>query len=100
MAFDSLAPLGRLAPLSPATVPQAESASAGGFAQVLNSVLAGPTQASAAADTAIRDLATGDAQDLHTVSLAVANADLQFRLLLEIRNRLADAFQEVSRIQI
>ena len=45
-------------------------------------------------------LATGEAQDLHTVSLAVAQADLSFRLILELRNRLADALQEVTRMQV
>jgi flagellar hook-basal body complex protein FliE len=32
--------------------------------------------------------------------LAVAQADLSFRLILELRNRLADAFQEVTRMQV
>ena len=70
------------------------------FAGVLSGVLNANAEANASADAAVRDLATGDAQDLHTVSLAVAQADLSFRLILELRNRLADAFQEVSRMQV
>jgi flagellar hook-basal body complex protein FliE len=70
-----------------------------GFAAVLNGLLDNNRQTTEAANTAIRDLATGDAQDLHTVSLAVAQADLSFRLILEIRNRLADALQDVTRMQ-
>lgn len=94
-----LAPLTRLAPLAgPAPADRTEAA--GGFAGVLNQVLAGTTQANAAADAAIADLATGNAQDLHTVSLAVAQADVSFRLMLELRNRLTDAFQEVIRTQV
>jgi flagellar hook-basal body complex protein FliE len=34
------------------------------------------------------------------VALAVAQADLSFRLALEVRNRLLDAYQEVSRMQV
>jgi flagellar hook-basal body complex protein FliE len=102
MPIDSLgaiAPLPRLQPLV-APHPSAEAQPPGAFAGVLNSLLAGHAQANAAADAAVRDLATGNAQDLHTVSLAVAQADLSFRLILEMRNRLADAFQEVTRMQV
>jgi flagellar hook-basal body complex protein FliE len=63
-------------------------------------LLAGNQQANAAADAAVTALATGEAQDLHTVSLAVAQADLSFRLILELRNRLTDALQEVTRMQV
>jgi flagellar hook-basal body complex protein FliE len=100
-ALSSIGTLPRLQPLVAAAAPTDGAAPpATGFATVLNGLLAGNQQANATADAAIRDLATGDAQDLHTVTLAVAQADLSFRLILELRNRLSDAFQEVSRMQI
>ena len=34
------------------------------------------------------------------VMLSVAKADLLFRLVLEIRNRLTDAYQEIERMQV
>ena len=92
-----ICPLPRLPALQP---PEPAATPAGGFAGVLGQLLAGNTQANAAADEAVRALVTGEAQDLHTVSLAVAQADLSFRLILEIRNRLAEAFQEISRLQV
>lgn len=104
MPIDSLAPLAplaRLTPLAPQAATDSQPAGAtSGFGAVLNGLLDGNRQANCAADAAIRDLATGDAQDLHTVSLAVAQADLSFRLILELRNRLADALQEVTRMQV
>lgn len=107
MPIDALAPLVQLQPLvplggAPLDVPAAATpgAAGSGFAAVLNGLLDTNRTASATADAAVRDLATGDAQDLHTVSLAVAQADLSFRLILELRNRLADAFQEVTRMQV
>jgi flagellar hook-basal body complex protein FliE len=101
MPIDSLAPLARLAPLAPNAPTETHSAGAGsGFGAVLNNLLDGNRQANAAADAAVHDLATGDAQDLHTVSLAVAQADVSFRLILELRNRLSDALQEVTRMQV
>lgn len=102
MPIDALGPVGSLPRLQPlAAAPPADGPAApGGFAGVLNTILGSNQQANAAADAAIADLATGKAQDLHTVTLALAQADTSFRLILELRNRLADAFQEVSRMQV
>jgi flagellar hook-basal body complex protein FliE len=101
MAIDSLtplAPLPQLQALSPRGDVQQPGAS--GFASVLNGLLDTSRDTQTAADAAVTALATGEAQDLHTVSLAVAQADLSFRLILELRNRLADALQEVTRMQV
>lgn len=102
MAVGSLGTLAPLSPLAPLSRPDAAGpvAPGGGFAQVLNGVISQNTQAQAGADAAVTDLATGQAQDLHTVSMAVAHADLSFRLILELRNRLTEAFQEVQRMQL
>ncbi|MCS6866422.1 MAG: flagellar hook-basal body complex protein FliE [Gemmataceae bacterium] len=110
MPLDALAPgvplppLPPLAPLAPLAPPpgagDSSPAARSGFATVLNGLLDNNRQAQAAADAAVTALATGEAQDLHTVALAVAQADLSFRLILELRNRLSEAFQEVTRMQI
>ncbi len=102
MPVDSIATIGQLTRLQPLVAPHgpAEASSSVPFAGVLNGILGSNAAASANADAAVRDLATGDAQDLHTVSLAVAQADISFRLILELRNRLADALQEVTRMQV
>ena len=94
-----LAPLARLEPLAPKVVDEAPPGSSG-FASVLSGMLARNQQANAAADAAIADLATGKSQDLHTVALAISQADVSFRLILEMRNRLSDAFQEISRMTV
>src|SRR5437868_1337760 len=106
MPVDSVATVSSLPRLQPLVAHQGlESLDTAGqaqvpFAGVLNGVLNANVQASAAADAAVQDLATGNAQDLHTVSLAVAQADISFRLILELRNRVADALQEVTRMQV
>jgi len=99
----TLAPLPSLSSLSaPPSLADRPSAGvpADGFGRVLNGLLAQNTTAQASADDAVRAVATGEAQDLHTVSLAVAKADLSFRLILELRNRLADVVSEVTRMQV
>ena len=42
----------------------------------------------------------GQTDNLHGVMLAVANADLSFRLFLEIRNKLTEALQQIMQMQI
>ncbi|MBX9580963.1 MAG: flagellar hook-basal body complex protein FliE [Gemmataceae bacterium] len=101
MPIDPITSLGSLTRLRPlADAPPASAAPAAGFAAVLNGLLGENTRANATADAAVAGLADGSAQDLHTVTLAVAQADLSFRLILELRNRLAEAFQEVTRMQV
>ena len=53
-----------------------------------------------AADTAITGLATGEVTDVHAVTVAAEEAQLSLNLMIEIRNRLLEAYQEVMRMQI
>ncbi len=101
LAIGSLKQLPPLEPLSIGTTPNVAGASTGGtFQQLLSQVLSSSAETNAKADQAIQALATGQADDLHTVTLAVAQADLAFRMLLELRNRLTEAYQEVMRMQV
>jgi flagellar hook-basal body complex protein FliE len=43
-------------------------------------------------------LATGDAVDLHQVMIAAEEAGIAMDLLLEIRNKLVDAYQTIMRM--
>ena len=83
--------IGSVHPTKPADVSFAKAMS-----QVLGDVNAQQTQS----DQAIRQLAMGQANNLHDVMLSVAKADLSFRMVLEVRNRLTEAYQEIMRMQI
>src|SRR5258708_38108388 len=72
----------------------------GPFGKVIDSLLRQTSAQGAQADKAVHDLATGQTDELHNVMLAVAKADLTFRLVLEVRNRLTEAYQEVMRMQV
>lgn len=52
------------------------------------------------ANAAFSELVTGKTDNLHNVVLSVAKADMSFRLLLELRNRLTEAYQEIMRMQV
>ena len=49
---------------------------------------------------AVRDMATGKVENLHQVVAAVNEADLSFRLMMQMRNRLTEAYKEIMRMQV
>ncbi len=76
------------------------SASDGGFGRILGQLLDNVAAPARAAEQAVNDLAVGKTDNLHGVLLAVAQADLAFRIALEIRNKLTEAYQEIQRMQV
>src|SRR4051812_22773971 len=52
------------------------------------------------ADQSVQDLALGKTDSMHQVLLEVAKADLAFRLVLEVRNRLTEAYQEIAKMPL
>ena len=49
---------------------------------------------------AIEDLVTGRTQDVLPVVQAVADADLSFKLLLGVRNKMVDAYKQTMTMQV
>ena len=52
------------------------------------------------AGEAIERLVTGEAADVHQVMVAVRQAGIAMDLMLEIRNRVLEGYQELIRMQI
>ena len=52
------------------------------------------------AKTSIVDLMTGKQQDINSVVASVAKADMSFKLLVGVRNKLVEAYKETMRMQI
>jgi len=49
---------------------------------------------------AIRDLVTGKTQDILPVVQAVAKADLSFKLLVGVRNKVIEAYRQTMNMQL
>ena len=54
----------------------------------------------AEADRAIVDLTSGKRDDLENVLLATQEADNAFRMLLAVRNKMMEAFQELRDVRV
>lgn len=80
--------------------PQAPAES-GGFSAALGEALERTDALQQEADSLVNRVGAGDETvDVHDVMLAMSEAELSFRLMLEVRNRAVEAYQELSRIQV
>jgi flagellar hook-basal body complex protein FliE len=70
------------------------------FATWLGDQIARTSAAAGEADRQLALLASGQAPSLHQVMIALEEARLSLQLLVQVRNRLLDAYQEISRMQI
>lgn len=52
------------------------------------------------ADQAVEALTAGRSADVHNTMIALQKADVSFRLLMEIRNKVVSAYETVMRMQI
>jgi flagellar hook-basal body complex protein FliE len=52
-----------------------------------------------AADAKVSGLLDGSGMDVHTAMIAVEQADLSFQLMMQVRNKIVAAYQEISRMQ-
>jgi len=48
----------------------------------------------------LEDFATGKSQDLVDLTFSLIQAELSFKLLLRVRNKVLEAYQEIMRMQI
>jgi len=81
-------------------ITEAKGTESGSFANVLSDALGEVQGLQAEADDAIRKLATGEVQDVHQVMVAFEQARLSMQMLTEVRNKLVEAYQEVSRMPL
>ena len=51
------------------------------------------------AQAQVADLLEGKGTDVHSAMIAVEKADLSFQLMMQVRNKIVAAYQEVTRMQ-
>ena len=70
------------------------------FGKMVKDVLGEAIQAEQDAGQAIQDFATGNIDDVHDVVMAVGRANMAIQLLVQVRNGVLEAYQELSRISM
>ena len=51
-------------------------------------------------DAAVAQMAKGDGPGIQEAMVAIEKADVAFKLMMEVRQRILDAYQEVIRMQV
>jgi flagellar hook-basal body complex protein FliE len=51
------------------------------------------------AATQVAQLLNGKGADLHSAMIAVEKADLSFQLMMQVRNKIVQAYQQISNMQ-
>lgn len=70
------------------------------FSKMLSSTIDQVSQADIQGNTAIEKLHTGEAKNLHEVMIAVEEADISIRMLVQMRNKALEVYNEIMRMQV
>ena len=70
------------------------------FSETLSESLNRVNQLQNQADEAIEDFVAGKSQSIHDTMIAVGKADMAFRMTMQVRNKIVDAYKEVLRMQV
>lgn len=84
--------------LAPAAAPSANDGESG-FLQALHSAMDDMQQLQGQAENKVAGVLSGTGTDVHTAMIAVEKADLSFQLMMQVRNKIVSAYEEISRMQ-
>ena len=71
-----------------------------GFGEILKDAISTVNELQKQSDQEIQKLMTGESQDLHNTVIAMQKADLSFQMMMQVRNKIVQAYQEIMRMQI
>ena len=71
----------------------------GGFGDALKTAINQVEEMHGSAEQQMTELLKGDRSDMHNVMIAVEKADVAFQLMMQVRNKIVSAYQEISRMQ-
>lgn len=88
----------RILPVDMGTV--ANSPAGGGkFLETLQQSIEQAEGAQGEAASQVAQLLNGKGADLHSAMIAVEKADLSFQLMMQVRNKIVQAYQQISNMQ-
>jgi flagellar hook-basal body complex protein FliE len=71
-----------------------------GFMDSLQQAISHANDIQLEANQATEALMTGQTQNIHQTMVALQEADVSFQLMMQIRNKLVSAYEEIQRMQI
>jgi flagellar hook-basal body complex protein FliE len=100
MTIDGLTPGLRILPVdAPLKSSGATRTAEKSFGQQLESAVSGVDLEQQDAQYKVSDMLAGGGTDVHDAMIAVQKTDLSFQLMLQVRNKVVQAYQEIERMQ-
>ena len=98
----ALRPAWEVSPLhdAPASRAPSSSAPAGGFGRVLENMVSGVEERQAEAAKVTRSVLLGENPNLHQSVIAMQEASVAFGLMVEVRNKVVESYQELMRMPV
>ena len=99
----TIQPLMPAQPISPAEQPGAlapAQTSGDSFSTMLGKMVAEVNGKQINAAQAVNNLQSGGDVSLHQAVIAMEEANVSFQLMVEVRNKLLDAYQEIMKMQV
>jgi len=87
-------------PLPELDRPESTPAIQPGFKEALTESIKKVNDLQLEADRAMEELATGKTSNLHETMIAIQKAGLSFKMLMQVRNKIMTAYQEIMRMQV
>ena len=70
------------------------------FSEVLGNAIDQVNNLQAEAGNEVEKVMTGEMTDIHTAMIAVQKADVSFQMMMQVRNKLVSAYQEIMKLQV
>jgi flagellar hook-basal body complex protein FliE len=86
--------------LAPSREGKVEGGKDASFGDFLGNLFQEANQSQIVADQKLQEVAAGRNKDLHGAVLAMEKADVNFRLLTQVRNKVIEAYREIMRMQV
>lgn len=77
-----------------------QEAAEGKFSDLLKDALSNVNDAQLEANEAVQQVLSGESKDIHSTMIALQKADVSLKLMLEVKNKIVEAYQEVMRTQV
>ncbi|MBK7671609.1 MAG: flagellar hook-basal body complex protein FliE [bacterium] len=101
MAVDTIKALGSIDPRAAyGAVPVAPAAGGGGFQEQFLKALEKVDSLQQVSNDTLDGMISGRVTETHDVMIAARESQLAFELLLEVRNKLLESYQEIMRTQV
>lgn len=73
---------------------------AGNFGAMLKEAISEVNRLQIGSETEVQKFISGESKDIHTAMIALQRADSSFQMLMQVRNKIVSAYQEIMRMQV